>query len=263
MSDMSLDSVITGAKPGALRIVLYGVDGIGKSTWGAGAPNPIFLCSEDGTSFLNVARFPPPRSWDDILAAVGVLYKEEHSYKTLVIDTIDLAEDLARRAVCAEHEVPGIEGLGFGKGYTYTAEKMMSLLRGLDALAQKRGMNVIILAHSQVVTYNDPETEAYDRYSMKLHKSIEPKFREWPDAVLFANYDVSVEKEDQGFNKKRTRGVSFGKRVVYTERRAAFDAKNRFPGFPSKLPLDYAAFAAAVDKSLGILQNQSSEPSPF
>lgn len=263
MPEMSLDNVITGIRPGALRIVLYGVDGIGKSTFAAGSPRPIFLCAEDGTSFLPVARFPHPNSWDDVLAAIGVLYKEQHNYKTLVIDTVDWLEDLARKAVCTEHGVSGIEGMGYGKGYIYAAEKMMSLLRGLDALSQRRGMNIIVLGHSQVVTYNDPETEAYDRYAMKLHKGIEPKFREWPDAVLFANYDVTVEKDDQGFNKTRTRGISFGKRVLYTERRAAFDAKNRFPGMPPKLPLTWEAFSTAVAASLNSLMPQPEvQPEP-
>ena len=246
---MSLENVTKGVQPKPLRIVVYGVDGIGKSTFAAGAPDPIFLGAEDGTSYLDVARFPNPEGWDDFMQAFALLYNEEHKYKTLVVDTIDWAEDLAKAAVCMEHNVDGIEGLGYGKGYVYSGEKMQTMMRASDALVRK-GLNVILLAHSQVTRFEDPQTEPYDRYTMKLHKSVEPKFREWPDAVLFANWDIMIEKEEKGFNKKRTRGVSMGRRILHTQRTAAWDAKNRFPGMPEQLPLDWKAFWDAYEKAI-------------
>ncbi len=257
MADMNLNNLIAGKLQRPVRMSLYGVDGIGKSTFAANAPSPIFIGAEDGTAHLDVTRFQRPETWEDIMAAIGVLYEQEHDFKTLVLDTADWAEDFARQSVCQEHQVTGIESLGYGKGFTYTAEKFITLLRGFDALYQARSMNIIVISHCQVATFNDPENEPYDRYQMKLDKRIEPKIREWCDVNAFANYDTSVAKTGEGPQNKKTGdflkkqknlAVSYGKRLLFTERRAAFDAKNRY-SLPDRLPLDWPAFASAMEQA--------------
>lgn len=248
MSRMSLNSLVSGKLQRPLRVVLYGVEGIGKTTWAAGAPNPVFIGAEDGTANLDVTRFPNPERLDDIMDAIGVLYAEEHPYKTLVLDSIDWAETLIFDAVAREHNVAGIEGLGYGKGYVYAVEKFTQLLRGFDALAAK-GMNVIVVGHALVRTFNDPEFEPYDRYSLKLSKQDSPKLVEWCDALMFANYDTTIVNVGTDKNPN-VRAKSFNKRLIHTERRAAFDAKNRF-GLPDRIPLSWDAFWQAYTQATG------------
>lgn len=236
---MSLDNLIVGRQEVPIRISLYGTDGIGKSTWAAMAPKPIFIGAEDGTSHLDVTRFPKPESWTDILDAITELYEKEHDFKTVVLDTADWAEKKAADQVCNEHNVNSLEEISYGKWKRFLLDTFSQCLRGFDALYGK-GMNIILISHCEVKTFNDPEHESYDRYQLKLHESIAATVREWCDVNLFANYDTSVQKVGQGFNEK-TKAVSYGKRMIFTERSAAFDAKNRY-NLPNRLPLEFDAF---------------------
>ncbi|CAK0746957.1 ATP-binding protein [Gammaproteobacteria bacterium] len=248
MSKMTLDNLVSGKIHRPLRVVLYGVEGIGKTTWAADAPSPIFIGAEDGSANLEVDRFHTPDTYHDILDAIKTLYHEEHGFKTVVVDSIDWVESLIFSAVAVDHNVTSIEGIGHGKGYVYAVEKFAQMLRGFDALVSK-GMNIIIVGHALVKTFNDPEFEPYDRYSLKLSKQDQPKLIEWCDALLFANYDTSIVNVGTDKNPN-VRAKSFNKRLLYTERRAAFDAKNRF-SLPDRLPLSWDAFWQAYLKATG------------
>ena len=224
------------------RLVVYGVEGIGKSTFSADAPNPIFLGAEDGTAQLDVARFPEPRTWADVLESIDGLEHEKHDFKTLVIDTADWLEPLCGAYVCATREGnhTSIEEFGFGKGVAFVVEEMRKLLSKLDRL-RDNGMTVIVLAHSHVKTYSNPEGDDYDRYQMKLAPKVAALFREWPDAVLFANYETLV--DTSGSRNKGIRGTA---RFLHTERTAAYDAKNRF-GLPARFPLSWSEFEGSKE----------------
>lgn len=255
---MPLSNLIIGRQERPLRISLYGVDGVGKSTFAAGAPSAIFIGAEDGTAHLDVTRFPQPTTFNDIMQNIGVLYTEEHEFKTLVLDSLDWAETLANSEVCVDAGTASIEDLGYGKGHVKTAEKMISLLAAFDALYQK-GMNIITISHSQVATFNDPENAPYDRYRLKLDKRFEPKVREWCDYNLFCNFDTIIKQEGDGF-KKQNKGVSFGKRNIFTQRTAAYDAKSRY-AIPKQLPLSWDTFWAAHSEAKANLTiNPSTAP---
>jgi hypothetical protein len=237
---MSLANITRGKQERPLRAIVYGVEGVGKSTFGSQAPNPIFLCAEDGTSHLDVARFPSPRTWTEVLEAIRVLTHEDHPYKTLVIDTLDWLEPLCWQHVCQLHGKQSIEDFGYGKGYVIAVEHWRQLLGRLDMLVRSRRMHVIMVAHGAVRRVDDPQTGPFDRYRMKLHDKTSDVMREWVDAVLFARHEV-VTFERNG----KTRGRSSGARVLHTTWTAAYDAKNRFD-LPDTLPLAWDEFEAAV-----------------
>jgi hypothetical protein len=224
-----------------MRVVLVGIDGIGKSTFGSQAPAPIFIGAEDGTSELEVCRYPgEPKSWNDIFTAIQVLATEDHEFKTLVLDTVDWAEPLCWAHVCSENNWKSMEASPFYRAYGVAQDQWRRLLAALDHLRATKGMHIILLGHSIVKTFRNPEGEDYDRYQLKLHDKSAALLREWADAVLFASYETfTVEKGS------RSIGVSNGARVLHTERRAAFDAKNRY-NLPPKLALDWNEFDAAV-----------------
>lgn len=239
MSKMSLTNLITGRQQKPLRLVVYGVEGVGKSSFAAASPAPIFLNAEDGTAHLDVARFPQPDNFNEMLEAIGTLYTEQHAFETLVLDSADWAEQIVRSHVCEINKVSSIESMGYGKGWVIVGEQFRKLLQGFDAL-YGQGMNIIIIAHAQVKPHNDPMLESsYDRYIMKLEKRNEAMLKEWCDVMLFTNFDTSiVQKDDLG---AKTKGKSFGKRLIYTTRSAAYDAKNRY-NLPERLPLDWPTF---------------------
>lgn len=239
-SRMTLANVTRGKQERPIRAIVYGVEGVGKSTFAANAPAPIFLCSEDGTSQLDVARFPTPKGWGDVLEVIRVLTHEEHSFKTLVIDSLDWLEPLCWEHVCHTAGKTSIEEFGYGKGYVFALEAWRQLVARLDLLVRTRKMNVVMVAHATIRRIDDPQTGPYDRYAMKLHEKTSGLLREWPDAVLFARHDVAVVER-----KGKARGVSSGVRYLHTQWCAAYDAKNRYD-LPEKMALDWSEFEAAV-----------------
>jgi hypothetical protein len=243
LSRMTLANITRGKLDKPLRVILYGVEGVGKSTFASHSPAPIFLCVEDGTSQLDIARFPSPRSWPEVEEAIRVLTHEEHTYKTLVVDTLDWLEPLLWSHVCQVAGKAGIEDFGYGKGYVAALDLWRALLARLDHLVRTRKVNVVLLAHAAIRRVDDPQTGPYDRYRMKLHDKAADLVREWVDAILFARHEVvTVER------KGRTRGVSSGARVIHTTWTAAYDAKNRFD-LPDTLPLDWEEFASQAKRA--------------
>lgn len=247
MGKMNLSNVVRGKQKSPLRVVLYGADGVGKSSFGANAPNSIFLCAEDGTNHLDVARFPSPQSWADVIEAVETLITDEHDFRTLVIDTLDWLEPLCWAKVCYDGGKRSVEDFGFGKGYIMALDVWRSFLARLDALVRVRKMNIVMLAHAQVKRVERPDHEPFDRYLLKLHDKTAALIREWADAVLFSQHELQVQA---GSKKEGTKakGRATGNRVMRTEWSAAYDAKNRFE-LPPVMPLDWAAFEEAATNS--------------
>lgn len=259
MSKMQLKNVKKGRLEAPLCVVLYGMEGVGKSTFAADAPNAIFLGAEDGTAHLDIARFPVPATWEECIDALDVLRDDAHDYKSVVLDTADWIEPLIHDYVCREGGKKSIEDFGYGKGYAAALDSWRELTKKLDAL-RAHGMHVIVLAHAQVKTFRNPVGDDYDRYELKLHGKASSLLKEWANAVLFANYKTYTREKDG-----RVRAMGDGSRVVFTEHRPAWDAKNRY-GLPHELPLSWADFEqgaragepASAQKLLGEIETLQS-----
>ncbi len=208
---MSKYAITTGVQNSPVKTVLYGPEGIGKSTFASHFPDPVFIDTEGGTKRLNVARLPAPTSWAMLLDEVSEVRKGNVPCRTLVIDTADWAERLAIDAICAKAKVNGIEDFGYGKGYTYVKEEFGKLLDALEDVLNT-GHNVLILAHAAITKFEQPDAAGnYDRWSMKTSKQVDPLMREWCDMLLFANYQTIVEKSGSGPNAKNK--ATGGRRV--------------------------------------------------
>jgi hypothetical protein len=242
---ISLASLRTSTSLTPPRLLTYGVAGVGKTLFATSAPRPAVIQTEDGLGTISASTFGVLRSFDEVMEAISSLYSEPHDFQTVVVDSLDWLEPLIWQHTAQLHNQPNIEAFGYGKGYAAAADTWRSVLEGLNALRDERGMAVILLAHAEIKRFDSPETEPYDRYQPKLHRSASALVQEHVDAVLFANYRVTTMKSDVGFNKKVVRGVSGGDRLLHTVERPAFLAKNRF-GLPETLPLSWPDFAAAV-----------------
>jgi hypothetical protein len=247
--------IISGKITKPQKVVIYGPEGIGKSTFAAQFPRPLIIDTEGSTSHLEVDRLPRPTSWQMLRQYIKDLKGDTMGYQTLVIDTADWAERLCEEAVCQSNGKVGIEDFSYGKGYTYVKEEFGRLLDSLSDLIDA-GMNVVLTAHSIIRKFELPEeTGAYDRYELKLGQKAGNQCaslaKEWADMVLFANYkEIVITTKD---NKKK---VSGGKRVMYTSHNPCWDAKNRH-GLADELPFDYQEIAHCIPDTV-----PAPEPAP-
>ncbi len=227
----------------AQKVLIYGVEGVGKTSLAAQFPDPVFIDTEGSTNGMDVKRLPKPTSWAMLQEDVKYVLNNPGCCGTLVIDTMDWAEALCNRQICDAANVNSIEAFGYGKGYTYSSEEMQKFLYLLDEVIAK-GVHIVLTAHAQIRKFEQPdEMGAYDRYELKLGQKTSSRtaalLREWADMVLFANYETYVINADEKGNKKKAQG---SRRVMYTTHHACWDAKNRH-GLDEKLPLDYKEIA--------------------
>lgn len=245
-SRMTLANVLRDVGPAPDRILLLGTEGVGKTSWAAGAPSPIFLCAEDGMprALSHVPRFPTPATFTEVMDAVRELTNTDHEFKTLVVDTVDWLEPMVWADLCTKNGwKDGIEEPGYGKGYAAATDEFRKFLSALDTLRARKSMEVILLAHAAIRTFQNPTGPDFDRYELKMHKGASALMREWCDVNLFAIHEEFGGEKNGRPTKK---GISTGRRVVHTERTAAWHAKNRH-GLPPELALDYAEYAKARD----------------
>lgn len=245
---MALSAVVSERKLAPLRVLIYGPDGVGKTTFGADARDAIVLPAEDGAAYLNVARFPVAETWQDALDAVAELRQSEHAHKTLVLDSVDWFEQLIATHLCAKHKKDSLEAFGYGSGFALVFDETRAFISQLERLRADKGMAVVAIAHSAVKPFANPEGENFDRYELKLQTAKNANtaalWREWSEFVLFANYETLVSTSKKGPAK----GESNGARYIHTQRTAAYDAKSRL-ALPERLPLDWGSFARAVKEA--------------
>lgn len=239
-----IESIVKGRVTQPRRCVLYGVAGVGKTTLAAATRSPIFIQIEDGLADVGADRFPLATSFDEVVSQITSLVREPHEYQTLVIDSIDWLERLIFAAVASERSVRSIEDIGYGKGYAFALDYWRRILTGLDILRKNRSMAVVLVAHSTIVRFEDPSSEAYDRFQPRLHKLASALVVEWADEVLFATYKVRTRTVGDGFDK-RVKGIGTGERVLHTVERPSHLAKNRCR-LPDQIDFDPSTFAGIV-----------------
>ena len=240
--------ITRGKIPCAKKVVVYGPEGIGKSTFASRFPDPVFIETEGSTKDMDVARLPAPTSWEMIMEEVGYVIANPDTCKTLIVDTADWAEQMCSTAVCSRSKKSGIEDFGYGKGYVFLQEEFGRLLNLLTELVEQKNINVVLNAHAKMRKFEQPdEMGAYDRWEMKLTKQVAPIVKEWADMVLFANYKTHVINVD---GKHKAQG---GQRVMYTTHHSCWDAKNRY-GLPEEVPFEYSKIAHIISSASGVIQ---------
>lgn len=245
--------ISNGIRRAKQKVVIYGPEGIGKSTLAAHFPRPLFIDTEGGTGNLDVNRFDEkPTSWTMLKNYVQYVKDNPGLCDTLVIDTMDWAERLCIEDVLTSHGKKGIEDFGYGNGYVYVYEEIGRFVNQLQELIDKDICNVVLNCHSQLKKFEQPnEMGAYDRYELKLGKKTgsqtAPIVKEWADMILFCNYETFAVAADKDGKKFKGQG---GQRVMYTTHHPCWDAKNRV-GLPEKVTLDYSHIAPYIAGSSG------------
>lgn len=250
------------------KIVLYGKGGVGKTTFGAGARKPVFLFTELGQGKLSVDRLKARdgdsllRSYQEVYGALTYLLQCHHDFETVVLDTLDSFEPLLWEHTAFKHSKPDVESFGFGKGYTYAVDEMRPILDMLDNLRTVRGMAILILAQCDVVKFEAPDAPTYDTYQLAVQKRLCAAVTRWADCVLFARARETIIADPEHFGKERQRAVGDGQRLLYTDQRPAFYAKNRYQ-LPFELEFHWKAFESAIGTQVPEVEPEPTpEPEP-
>lgn len=231
-----IEVVTNGKKTKPPRLIIYGIEGIGKSTLASCAPKPVFLPTEEGLNQIDCQSFPKVERLAELNSYLDALELEEHDFQTVVIDSIDWLERLICREIADQFGARSIEKVdgGYGRGYSYAADTWREILDKLDTLRNTRKLGVILIGHAKSETITDPEAQDVTRYSLRLNKNTAALLCEWADAVLFATRLAGA-----------ARGIDGGERVLRTQAAASCVAKNRY-GFNEIIPLSWQALQDGI-----------------
>lgn len=215
------------------RVLLYGPEKAGKTTLASEFPDPVFLQTEEGNGTLALDTFGKLTSYADVMDAIGTLYTEAHEFRTLVVDSVTALQTLVYAETGERGDDKGnkkqrIEDFGYGKGYVYALAVWQELIDGIMALRRDRGMGVVLIAHSKIERFDDPETVSYSRYEIDLHEKARDLLKREVDVVLLLKPDVTIKTEEQGFNKTRARADGGRSVWMHTSSRPAYAAGNRY-----------------------------------
>lgn len=230
------------------RGIVYGGDGVGKSTFAANALNPVFIDLEGGLGSIDSDRIDLVDSnFQQVMEAFRYLYKEDLDYKTIVVDSLDWLERKILNHVCEDKKVDSIESLPYGKGWVFALTQWAEVVKALDALRKHKGMEVVLIAHAKVRQVSDPTVSAFSRWDLQLNDKASAVLKQWADWVGFAGYETIVTSKQGEFGRTQVRATSSGERWLWLNEEPAYDAKNRF-GISEKLPLEYNALAQHIHK---------------
>jgi len=227
---ISLASLRRASVPLPPLMLVYGTAGMGKTSLALQAPDAVYIqiAPERPPSDVTPNGFGELTEYSQVIEAISSLYSETHEFKTVVIDSIDALEPLVWRETCLRNQWKDIEQAGYGKGYLAADHVWRELIAGCDALRRDRGIQVIWLALADATNHEEPGSQPYKRYAMKVHKRAEGLLTQAADAVLFINTKVTIKETEAGFGKKNAHAEGGGSRWLFTDGRPAYVAKNRF-----------------------------------
>lgn len=223
------------------RILIYGPPKLGKTTLANEFPEPVFLQTEAGENSTDeITTFGELTTYESVIEALAALYIEDHTFKTVCIDSLDKLEPKLWAATCAaNNDVKSIEeiGGGYGKGYLAADEFWRDYIAGCNALRIDRGMTIVNIAHSEVTRFDDPRTASYSMFGIRLHKRAVALIQDEMDLILFLNQEPLIVKEAKGaFGKEGRKHAEGGvQRWMNVEGRPNMVAGNRF-NMPAKIP---------------------------
>lgn len=232
------DNLNQRKRPRPPAILMYGPEKSGKTTLSSEFPDACFLQTEEGEGVLDIHTLGKIETFADLMEAIGLLYEKEHGFQTVVLDSITALQPIiwaetGERGDDKGNKKKRIEDFGYGKGYIYALAVWQEVLDGLNALRRDKGMTIVLIAHSKIERFDDPETVGYSRYDIDLHDKARDFLKREVDVVLLLKPDVTVKSEESGFNK--TRAIGQGGRSVWMHAtsRPAYAAGNRY-GLPEK-----------------------------
>ena len=243
-----------GKKQRARRVLIYGENGVGKSTIASRFPDPLFLNIEEGLGDLEVDSTDVIRSITEFTGCL--IHCANTEYKTIVIDTVDWLEKLIFDDVAQAAGKKTIDDIGFGKGYQAVELVWRDIFKGLSYL-WNQNRHIVFTCHEQIEKLTNPEGDSYNYWRPSLHLKGSGLVTEWCDEVLFARYKTNTVRKDEGFGTSRAIGIGGKERILVCNKTATVEAKNRL-AMPDELPCTFDA----ISKYLPLVNAQKQEQQP-
>lgn len=236
-------NISRGRKLGPMIYTIYGIPGVGKTTWASQFPDALILDLEKGSEHLDTARMDDIESYGVFKERISMLLGDVQGFKTIIVDSLEKLEGLMLQEMVATGLYPNYEEANkFNNGQKLTASWMREVMTLFRKMVDLHKVEVIFVAHSQVVKFNDPDGSSFDRYTMRVNDHMGAVVRDLSHNVFFACHKVHTTKDGH-----KIKGLSDGERILKTEWRASFDAKSRIEGLPFEIPLSYAALRKAIE----------------
>ncbi len=243
---IKLSSLVRKSEVKIPQILLYGVQGIGKTTLATRFESPLFICAEEGLSGIAGVDYTRVKSFNEVDDLLIALHNDEHSFKHVVIDTVSAFEPMLHQHMIETENARSIEtvGGGYSKWRVEALPYWEHVLRGLDSLREKQNIGSVLIGHSQSIEERPPDGDPFRKYSIDLlnPRAINLLYRR-ADIVAFCNYRVhtKITKHEQiskgkVVKEKESRAIGTGERIMYLEERPAWYAKNRYE-LPAEVPL--------------------------
>ena len=247
----SLQNIVQNTVNKPPFIVLHGNAGVGKTTFASEAQNAIFIPVEDGLGLLDVATFPEPKTAEEVSMMMNTLLTQEHNYQWLVIDSLTSMEKKIWTDLCKQSNSNSIEdvGGGYGKGFTRTLEWINKFINDLRNLREKRGMGIILIAHTKVQTINPPDKAGYDQYTLNVHSKVADFIHTQADIVAYCELETLIRKEDVGFGNEQGKANETGKRILHCYASNKYTSKNRYR-IQQPLPMEFNALMQAIGNNI-------------
>jgi len=235
---INLKKISEGKQQREPRVLIYGGDGVGKTRFAAGAPDPFFLDMNKGSSAYDVKRVVP-ETWPEVMDWISAVENNSVKCKTLVLDALGDLEHLGSLEFFPGTTIDKWDG-GYGRGDSFAIMRWRELLGALERVWLS-GKAIVLVGHMQVKHFDDPTGPGFDRFGVAVRDKIAGLLRQSVDYVLFAREDISQQKVGGD-----VKAVTNGTRWIHTQRSPAFDAKSRGTTlFPERVLLSWDEFAKA------------------
>lgn len=247
------------------RLILTGPPGIGKSTFGASAPNCIFIKTELGCEGLNVPALPVEgvcETWQMLMDALIVVRENADQFDWCVVDSITGAQALCRDKVCAEEfkgqwftraKTNGYNS--FNNGAKMSVREFEKLTVLLDEIRQK-DTGIILLGHEGLHKSSEGDILDYLKTGGDMETMSWSVLVQWSDQVARACRDVRAGTLE-GERKPKARMISSERWMIF-DGGPAVDAKCR-AGYdmPAKILFGWDEYISRLEEnSVGVLVKQ-------
>ena len=216
---------------------IYGPAKVGKTTLATQMPKALLLAFERGYNAIPGVMAQDVNTWGEMKQIYRELKKPEvqETYKTIVVDTVDIAADLCQKYICNQLGIDNMGDGGWGtNSWSKYKKEFEEIFRGLTMM----GYAVVFISHSKTGTDKDQTGKEYGYIKPTTQSSALQIIENMADIYCFARMYLGADGEEKRVLTLRPpagSGISCGSRFKY---------------ITPEIPLNYDALTKAVEEAI-------------